>query len=116
ISGSARCPARHRRADPEIVLRQARHGGARFLGPPGDVERGTGRDRRGNRGRRAVHVPMMRPRARFLALALTALATGASCGEPYAVRNPYDPDFPVTFTITGPDSVHSLGDVVQYAA
>ncbi|HXD22602.1 MAG TPA: hypothetical protein VN613_04530 [Gemmatimonadaceae bacterium] len=59
---------------------------------------------------------MMRTRARFFALALTALATGASCGEPYAVRNPYDPDFPVTFTITGPDSVHSLGDIVQYAA
>lgn len=61
---------------------------------------------------------MNRARGRIVSLVLATLATfaaGTSCGEPYGVRNPYDPEFPVTFTITGPDSAHSLGDIVQYA-
>ena len=53
---------------------------------------------------------------RMAAFAIGVLATVASCGDPYGVANPYDPDFPVTFTITGPDTLLSLGEVAQYSA
>ena len=42
------------------------------------------------------------------------LALLSSCGDPYGATNPYDPDYPVTFTITGPDTVFSLGETAQF--
>jgi hypothetical protein len=48
--------------------------------------------------------------------ALALLALAVSCGDPYGATNPYDPDFPVTFTITGPDTLFSLGETARYTA
>ncbi len=47
---------------------------------------------------------------------LLILAAIAACGDPYGATNPYDPDFPVTFTITGPDTLFSAGQLVHYTA
>lgn len=48
--------------------------------------------------------------------ALGVLMLVTSCGDPYAATNPYDPDFPVTFTITGPDTLLSLGQTAHFTA
>ena len=55
-------------------------------------------------------------RTRGGALAIIALVVLAGCGDPYAATNPYDPDTPVTFTITGPDTLFSLGEIGHYTA
>ena len=47
---------------------------------------------------------------------LVVFAVAAACGDPYGATNPYDPDFPVTFTITGPDTLFSAGELVHYTA
>ena len=54
-------------------------------------------------------------RALLLGAAVVAAVT-ISCGEPYAATNKYDPAFPVQFTITGPDTLFSLGEAAQYTA
>jgi hypothetical protein len=38
----------------------------------------------------------------------------AACGDPYGATNPYDPDFPVTFAITGPDTIFSAGQLAHF--
>jgi len=48
-------------------------------------------------------------------LAVAILAIAIACGDPYLHTNPYDPVFPVTFDITGPDSLFSIGEFAQYA-
>ena len=53
---------------------------------------------------------------RTVVVAIAVLIAVVSCGDPYGVANPYDPDFPVTFTVTGPDTLLSLGEVAQYSA
>ena len=55
-------------------------------------------------------------RMRMVAFAIIAFVALADCGDPYAATNPYDPDTPVTFTITGPDTLFSLGEIAQYRA
>lgn len=45
-----------------------------------------------------------------------ALIVAFACGDPYRHLNPYDPVVPVTFEITGPDSLFALGDSAQYSA
>ncbi len=47
-------------------------------------------------------------------VALVALVALVACGDPYLHTNPYDPVYPVEFTITGPDTLFSLGEVGQY--
>jgi hypothetical protein len=49
-----------------------------------------------------------------LILAIGALVIVAACGDPYAATNPYDPEALVTFTITGPDTLFSLGEQGHY--
>lgn len=48
-------------------------------------------------------------------LAVGALVVAAACGDPYAATNPYDPATPVAFTITGPDTLFSLGERGNYS-
>jgi hypothetical protein len=55
------------------------------------------------------------PRAFVLCAAVAGVAAIA-CGDPYAATNPYDPAVPVQFTITGPDTLFSLGEAAQYRA
>jgi hypothetical protein len=56
-------------------------------------------------------------RFRVLVLAGAGVAAAAvACGDPYAATNPYDPDVPVHFTITGPDTLFSVGEAAQYTA
>ena len=45
---------------------------------------------------------------------VVALVALVACGDPYLHTNPYDPVYPVEFTITGPDTLFSLGEVGQY--
>ncbi len=52
----------------------------------------------------------------FLLCAAAVAVTAIACGDPYAATNPYDPDVPVQFTITGPDTLFSLGEAAQYTA
>ena len=57
-----------------------------------------------------------RIRRRQHALIGTAVLVAlVACGDPYLHTNPYDPVFPVQFTIAGPDTLFSLGDVAQYS-
>jgi hypothetical protein len=51
-------------------------------------------------------------RKRLALLAIFALI--AACGDPYGATNPYDPDYPVTFTITGPDTLFSAGQLAHF--
>jgi len=51
---------------------------------------------------------------RVLAI-VASLVTLIACGDPYLHTNPYDPVFPVKMTITGPDTLFSLGEVGQYS-
>lgn len=46
---------------------------------------------------------------------VVSLAVAIACGDPYAHANPYDPAYPVKMTITGPDTLFSLGEVGQYS-
>jgi hypothetical protein len=48
-------------------------------------------------------------------LVVAGFIIAVACGDPYVHSNPYDPVFPVTFEITGPDSVLSIGQVAQYS-
>ncbi|MGH7653283.1 MAG: hypothetical protein ACREN6_01345 [Gemmatimonadaceae bacterium] len=47
-------------------------------------------------------------------LAIGSLVVATACGDPYAATNPYDPATPVAFTITGPDTLFSLGEQGHY--
>ena len=40
----------------------------------------------------------------------------AACGEPFVHLNPYDPDFPVTIALSGPDTLFSYGEFGQFTA
>jgi hypothetical protein len=44
------------------------------------------------------------------------LIAAIACGDPYLHLNPYDPAFPVTITLVGPDTVFNLFEVAQYRA
>jgi hypothetical protein len=57
-----------------------------------------------------------RRRNRTRALLAVIVTMASACGDPYAATNPYDPDYPVRFTITGPDTLFSLGQSAQYTA
>lgn len=46
------------------------------------------------------------------AIAMIAVA----CGDPYKHTNPYDPAFPVTVTVTGPETLFNEGDLGQFGA
>ncbi len=58
-----------------------------------------------------VNACRRRPRALTAAVVLTAVI---ACGDPYLHTNPYDPAHPVEFTITGPDTLFSVGEIAQY--
>jgi hypothetical protein len=47
-------------------------------------------------------------------VAFFAFVVLAACGDPYGATNPYDPDTPVTFTFSGPDTLFSLGESAHY--
>jgi hypothetical protein len=47
---------------------------------------------------------------------VAALVVAVACGDPYLHTNPYDPVYPVEFTITGPDTLFSFGEIGQYTA
>lgn len=51
---------------------------------------------------------------RHAALVALAIILSPACGDPYLHTNPYDPNVPVTFDISGPDSLFSLGEFAQY--
>ncbi len=51
---------------------------------------------------------------RRLPVVLAIFALIAACGDPYGATNPYDPDYPVTFTITGPDTLFSAGQLAHF--
>jgi hypothetical protein len=57
----------------------------------------------------------MRTRAGLLRSAIIA-AAAVSCEAPYVRTNPYDPNVPVTITITGPDTLFSAFEVGTYTA
>ncbi len=44
-----------------------------------------------------------------------AIVALVACGDPYLHTNPYDPAFPVTFDIVGPDTLFSFGEFAQYS-
>ena len=50
------------------------------------------------------------------ALAATGFALLAGCGDPYRHTNPYDPVYPVTITVTGPDTLYSSFEYATYSA
>lgn len=54
-------------------------------------------------------------RSAYTALALLLSLACADCGE-YAHRNPYDPDTATRITISGPDTLWSIGEIAQYTA
>lgn len=60
-----------------------------------------------------AHVRRARDRRRLIT-ATVAFVALAACGDPYGPTNPYDPDAPVTFTFTGPDTLFSLGEFAHY--
>ena len=61
--------------------------------------------------RRSVIVP------RIVALCgVVILVAVVACGDPYKHTNPYDPAYPVTVTVTGPDSLFSYNELGQYGA
>jgi hypothetical protein len=45
-----------------------------------------------------------------------ALAVAIACGDPYKHTNPYDPAYPVTVTVIGPDTLFSQGEFAQFSA
>jgi hypothetical protein len=57
-------------------------------------------------------VPSRSPARIAIAIGVAVLLT--SCGDPYGATNPYDPDYPVTFTITGPDTLFNLGEAAVF--
>ena len=62
------------------------------------------------RFRSLLHGPASRV---FVAVTLIA---AFACGDPYLHTNPYDPDVPVTITISGPDTLFSLGQIAVFSA
>jgi hypothetical protein len=55
-------------------------------------------------------------RFRVMVLAAAIVAAAAvACGDPYLATNPYDPVTPVQFTITGPESLFSLGEAAEFS-
>lgn len=56
-----------------------------------------------------------RRRSQYAAVVVAALVALIACGDPYLHVNPYDPAYPVKTTITGPDTLFSLGEVAQYS-
>lgn len=67
----------------------------------------------------AMNPPVRHRTARTAALTVAAIAVvvfAVACGDPYLHTNPYDPVYPVTINITGPDTVFSFEQVAQYSA
>jgi hypothetical protein len=55
-------------------------------------------------------------RGRALTLgAAAALIVGVACGDQFLHTNPYDPAFPLSVDIAGPDTLFSLGEIGSYA-
>lgn len=46
----------------------------------------------------------------------TLCALACACGADYMHTNPYDPEVPVTITLTGPDTLFSLAEIGTYVA
>ena len=44
------------------------------------------------------------------------LVVSLACGDPYKHTNPYDPAYPVSVTVMGPDSLFSYNELGQYGA
>lgn len=57
----------------------------------------------------------MRRRTLGLVAAAT-LAALVACGDPYMHTNPYDPVYPVTITIAGPDTLYDSFELATYTA
>jgi hypothetical protein len=54
---------------------------------------------------------------RFVALFGAAILVASfACGDPYLHTNPYDPVYPVTVTVTGPDTLFSSFEQATYTA
>lgn len=51
----------------------------------------------------------------YVMAAALVVAALIACGDPYLHTNPYDPVYPVVGTITGPDTLFSLGEVGHYS-
>lgn len=47
---------------------------------------------------------------------IAALAAAVACGDPYVRTNPYDPAFPVTIDIVGPDTTFSYTEHATFSA
>ncbi|MGH7655242.1 MAG: hypothetical protein ACREN6_11330 [Gemmatimonadaceae bacterium] len=56
----------------------------------------------------------MRDRNVLLAAAV-GVALVVACGDPYQHTNPYDPVFPVTITVTGPDTIYNSFEIANYS-
>ncbi|HXD23639.1 MAG TPA: hypothetical protein VN613_09800 [Gemmatimonadaceae bacterium] len=66
-----------------------------------------------NLGRRLLRSP--RPARRAATVAGVVLVSAAiACGDPYLHTNPYDPVFPVSVAVVGPDTVYSYSEVAKF--
>ena len=61
------------------------------------------------------HIRVSRRRSPYALAIAATLAIAIACGDPYLHVNPYDPVYPVKTTITGPDTLFSVGEVGQYS-
>jgi hypothetical protein len=60
--------------------------------------------------------PVRRPTRHAAVLAAVVIAIAAvACGDPYLHTNPYDPVYPVTVNVVGPDTVFSYQEIAQYS-
>jgi hypothetical protein len=61
--------------------------------------------------------PSRSARRRGFALGgIAAALIAVACGDPFLHLNPYDPDFPLSISIAGPDTLFSVGEVGSYVA
>jgi hypothetical protein len=54
-------------------------------------------------------------RRRTALVTAAALVIAVACGDPYLHTNPYDPVYPVTVNVVGPDTVFSFEQVAQFS-
>jgi hypothetical protein len=54
-------------------------------------------------------------RRRIALIGAAALAVLVSCGDPYRHTNPYDPVFPVTITVRGPDTMYNSYEIAFFS-
>jgi hypothetical protein len=53
-------------------------------------------------------------RRRIIALLAAGVVALVACGDPYRHTNPYDPAFPVTITVSGPDTMYNSFEVATF--